>query len=902
MSELGTPPSGDTIERKQAFAKVNAALFGTAPQPQRMGRYMLLERQGAGAMGVVYSAYDPQLDRKIALKLLRRGQGTDDELRGVLLQEARAMARLTHPNVVTVHEVGESSDRIFLAMEFVAGGTLRAWMNEGPRPWSEVVRVFVRAGAGLAAAHEANLAHRDFKPENVLMTASGEPRVADFGLAQVADVVTPEAQATDEVDVVMTSGVDGRVGTPAYMAPEVFGGDDADPLSDQYSFAVALFEALYGPRPFQGESVRALQANVEAGRLSEPTDLRGVPTSVRRVVDRALSVERSQRHPSMRALLDALREVVEPGARAGWWTAGGVALASVGVAAWSYAAEPADGLVASVCDGGGARVAEVWTAERGRLVAASAGASPEQVEAFVQRGDDYADAWADAYREACWDTAVLRVQSEERMDARMLCLDGRLRGFGGSMRVIENDAADDAESALKILENLPSVEECADPRRDGFESPPKTREGVLQVEEQLAQARALDLLSDPEQAISILETQLERSRELGEPRLLTRALVSIAALEVRSGQAGRARKHIDEARLEAERAGLDLLLVRILIMRAADAGLRRDNGQAKADLEVAAAILHRYGGDSRYEAQLLVRRGIIAYHSGDPESAVELYQRGLERFEEIETEIEATIGALVNLGLALRDLGRNDEAMVALEDARRRSRESFGPQNPELPSIDLHIAMVLDEVDRLDDALVVLRRGQRILDATRQGASMDGVQHHAGFAWIHQRLEQHGDALEHSVQAVQDLRSLGQERHPDMAMCASYAGAALVKLGRPEESLPLFREALAVNEALLGRSHPEVADTLMGLGRAERALEHWSEAQQAYARALQIRLAYKLPGPMVGEAREALALSLRHSNRAEARNVAALALEDYASTPELREAAAERLGDLVGSR
>ena len=287
----------------------------------RIGRYVIIERVGTGAMGVVYGAYDPELDRKVALKLIKPGQGKDTA-RARLLREAKAIARLQHPNVVAVHDVGVFEDQVFLAMEFVAGGTIKSWLAERQRSWREIVDVFIAAGRGLAAAHAAGLVHRDFKPDNVLLDKEGRPRVVDFGIARQAgagdDELAGESGDVAEDGTATLRDSSGKhalatltktgtwVGTPAYMAPEQFLGERGDDKSDQFSFCVALYEALYGERPFAGDDMLSISVNVTTEQLRPLPKDRGVPTWVRRVIMRGLKVDAASRWDSMAALIRAL--------------------------------------------------------------------------------------------------------------------------------------------------------------------------------------------------------------------------------------------------------------------------------------------------------------------------------------------------------------------------------------------------------------------------------------------------------------------------------------------------------------------------------------------------------------------------------------------------------------------
>jgi eukaryotic-like serine/threonine-protein kinase len=268
-----------------------------------LGRYRVTGTRGAGGMGVVVAAYDPQLDRQVALKLLRPDATTDDDAaRHRLVREAQLMARVRHPNVVTVHDVVVEGERVFIAMALVDGVTVRDWLEQTPRTEAEIVRVFVEAGRGLAAAHRAGVVHRDFKPDNVLVDGTGQVLVSDFGLAWSRALPVPSSPGRVPAD--LSSSASAPIGTPAYMAPEQLAGGAVDAHADQFSFCVALFEALHGRRPFEATTRSELLAVITAGRISEGP--RSISRPLADALVRGLSADPSKRFPSMEALLDAL--------------------------------------------------------------------------------------------------------------------------------------------------------------------------------------------------------------------------------------------------------------------------------------------------------------------------------------------------------------------------------------------------------------------------------------------------------------------------------------------------------------------------------------------------------------------------------------------------------------------
>src|SRR4051812_39700021 len=277
----------------------------------RVGRYLVLSSIGAGGMGVVFAAYDPQLDRKVALKLLRANLAGANakEARTRLKREAQAIAQLNHPNVVGVYDVGTTDDGdVYIAMEFVEGDTLTSWLKKWPRTWREILEVFHQAARGLAAAHTVGLLHRDFKPDNVLVGGDGRVRVTDFGLAR--SVLGPDEGVRTQgsnasalhADLTATGTV---LGTPRYMPPEQLTGPAIDARSDQFSFCVALYEALFNTHPLEGAtSVAMLETGARAALPPEGTR---VPPAIAKAVMRGLERDRAKRFPTMASLMHELQ-------------------------------------------------------------------------------------------------------------------------------------------------------------------------------------------------------------------------------------------------------------------------------------------------------------------------------------------------------------------------------------------------------------------------------------------------------------------------------------------------------------------------------------------------------------------------------------------------------------------
>ncbi len=408
----------------QVRQNVAVALFGASPSITRVGRFQVQKLLGAGGMGVVYAAYDPQLGRTVALKLLQP-MTSGEHARERLQREAQAMARLQHPNVVGVFETGIHGDQVFVAMEYVEGGTFGDWLRVRPRPWTEVVDMLCQAGDGLAAAHQVGLVHRDFKPANILMSGT-RARISDFGLARPAADAS-ELERTSEDDGLLLASPLTRtgalIGTPAYMAPELLHGGAASPASDQFAFGVVLHEACHGHRPFVGDSVPALLTAIESGKLA--AGHAPIPPSITAIIRRALDRDPARRFPDMPALLTSLRAArrsrfssvtnLRPmaavsfglsmlgGSAIGFSLLGGsaIGLSLLGGFGLMYLSDPdeqpaAAAIVGDSCDG--EPLLGVWDDARREHLA---GLLPGPAAALLPALDDYAAGWRERHAARC---------------------------------------------------------------------------------------------------------------------------------------------------------------------------------------------------------------------------------------------------------------------------------------------------------------------------------------------------------------------------------------------------------------------------------------------------------------------------------------------------------------------
>ncbi|HET6585514.1 MAG TPA: serine/threonine-protein kinase, partial [Nannocystaceae bacterium] len=533
----------DYAERSGAKDTVADFMRGSAPavleRGVAIGRYLVLSRIGAGGMGVVYAAYDPELDRKVALKLLRTDApaGADSDAPRRLQREAQALARLDHPNVVAVHDVLDYEGRIVLAMEFVEGDTLGSWRKARPRSWREILEVFVAAGRGLLAAHDRGLVHRDFKPDNVMITPSGgagdhRVRVMDFGLARPSGAPRDADDATVDVprspsafDSQLTH-VDVVIGTPAYMAPEQLAGRDVGPAADQFSFCVALWETLYGERPFRGDGLPDLARAIVEGDLCAPPSGARVPRWLHRACERGMAASPSHRFADMHALLATLqgghRRKRLRGAAIGL---GAIAVIGLGLAVDRQRARTE---AEAACERDGAAIAEIWNdsarvAVRTGLVQSGAPQAEMTALKVTPWLDEHAQAWERARTDACRAHALDRRWDVEVLDRAVWCLDERKLELQALVARLADADGEAANRAVQAAAGLARIEPCLDDAtlRRRSPPPPETRDEIPELHAEFARADALWATGAYAEGLAVARATRARAEELGWPRVIS---------------------------------------------------------------------------------------------------------------------------------------------------------------------------------------------------------------------------------------------------------------------------------------------------------------------------------------------------------------------------------------------
>ena len=606
------------------------------PRGATVGRYVILGLVGQGGMGDVYAAYDPELDRRIALKLLNDGGATSESQarsRGRLLREARSIARLAHPNVVVVHDAGTIGGRVFIAMEFIEGQTLGAWLGGKPRAWPEIRAIFLAAGRGLAAAHTAGIVHRDFKPHNVMVAANGAVRVTDFGLASDAaspgdpSPPTPDRDHTDfaRTTSVATTRTGALVGTPAYMAPEQFRGESSSARTDQYSFCVTLYEALNGERPFTGDSLGTLAEAVTTGRLREPSQATRVPAWLRKVVLRGLSVKREDRFPDMEALLAALTRDPERQRRR---ILVGAAVAGVLLAGGALGQRAFQKPGAALCGNAGDRLATIWEtpqknsttshprrdAVRAAFLATGARRADDVWQRVAAILDAYAKRWTATHAEACEATHVRGEQSTEVLDLRMDCLNGSRDSLRTLVDVFATADAEMVGNAIDAAIALPDLARCSDaavlrsvppPPRD-----PKLRQQVDSLRHRAAEARTLGNAGRWKEAIARTNPLLDEAEKLGYQPVVAELAALLAGFHVSAENLKLGVEGYEHALSTATEARYDEVAAQAAVMLVYCLGFVFDQPEeGERWARFAEAILKRMGpGHDRLRAWLLNNR------------------------------------------------------------------------------------------------------------------------------------------------------------------------------------------------------------------------------------------------------------------------------------------------------
>jgi tetratricopeptide (TPR) repeat protein len=837
-----------------------------------LGRYILLQRLASGGMGVVYVAYDPELDRKVALKLVRSDVPSDALARIVrarFVREAQAMAKVSHPNVVPIYDVALLGDRVFLAMELVEGQNGRSWLQTAHPSPKEALAMYLQAGRGLAAAHAAGFVHRDFKPENLLIGKDGRPRVTDFGLVRAGEDEDPsdapraDTEAASPESALETAGAlvltraDAVLGTPQYMAPEQFEGKQVGPRTDQFAFCVAVYEALYGERPFAGATAAELRRAVLEGQVRPPKSRSGVKWWVRRALLRGLARTPEERWPSMDALLTALE--TDPSARYRKLGLAFAVLALVvgGVVVGRQVEERARG----ICSGGPARLAGVWDASAAdavdaalrKLDPARGGETARRVRAAL---DGYTDAWSSMFREACEATRVRREQPEEHLALRVECLEDRRRDLRALVEALSSPKALAPDRALEATTFLPSIAACGDvptllaPTQ--LPPDPGLRASVVAVRETLARARSERATGRWRDAQVTVDDALERARRTGFEPLVVECLYLRGNILDMNGEIGASEAALVDALEGALRVRHERFIGASLVELAWVAGYqsgRLDEGLRLARFARAALLRLRDADD--LEAQLDSYVGSILMRAGRIPEAITEFKKGLARTERLRGPRSLEAGRL-HLNIANAHLFADElaEARAEYQNALDIEAEALGTEHPHIGQVYLNLGELHFSSGDVPASLEAYRRAIALWTRSLGPSYVKLGLAHAGASRALLAL----GSLEEAEAEAQRSVDVYAAQEDGLLVGGRHALDALAQTrmarGRYREAIPLLERALGLADLepadrdgrgdllfLLARSYGEGAiDPNKALAFAEKALNAYASNEPARAK------------------------------------------------------------------
>jgi len=912
LSRLGEQTQQGAQEAPSGTAWEGERTLGPDVEPEAespddlgsLGRYVVIRPIGSGGMGAVYLAYDPELDRKVALKLFRGD--TSPKRRRALMMEAQAMAKLTHPNVVAVHDVGEHEQTVYIAMEFVEGVTLGEWRAKESRGWRELLERFIEAGRGLESAHAQGLIHRDFKPDNVMIAETGRAVVLDFGLARATGEV-----AFDSIDeeplsgAVLTEATVGRVaGTPAYMAPEQAMAGALTPAADQFAYCVSLWEALYGQRPFEGTTYAEMLGNISAGSTRRPASRRGVPKWLKRCLLRGMRAEADDRWPSMGELLAAL----ERGrGRWRWQVAGAVVLAvavPMGLSAEQrLRREREHEERVAACTAEGDAILAVWNDEararlRDGMLATQMGFAERSVETIIPWLDDYAETWRRGRTEVCLHATVEKDWTSDDNARALWCLEDRQLQLEATIDQISTSDAKSARRAVRLASYLDPAETCLDVKLlERLAAPPEAlRDAIRGVRKRLIESDRLRHRGQRPEALDEAVAARTLAEEVAWPPLLASARLIEGRCLAEMGRQADARSVLMDAFFEGRAVGsreVEFRAARFLLIAngtmqryeealvwsrlADDAAIGKvDPGQLdEAEKHYLLSSIYRGIGDRvrRFEsaqravelrtqtlgaahpitaaAQVLLGEAYL--ERSQPEEALRLGRQAYATWLEAVGPIHLRIAAAVSLVTrAALQAGEGEEAVRYAEQQVAIAEAVAGDMLEVRRAESLYaLGCAYETVRRFEDAARLFNRAAATFRAVYGPKSRQlalALIHGCG---VDGKMGNHMAADSKCSEALVTMRDALEPGDPELARALEAHAQVLFQAKRYDEALAQRLEALELRESRSSTEHPSLVTPLARLGDTQAAAGRADEARRFYERALEIGDATRNPGPLI---------------------------------------------------
>jgi tetratricopeptide (TPR) repeat protein/predicted Ser/Thr protein kinase len=825
------------IEAKHARRSLQQQMFGEGG-PVTIDRYTITRKLGSGGMGIVYAAHDPELDREVAIKVLR---STDDRR---LLREAEALAKLTHPNVVQVFAIGTDAERPFIVMELVHGKTLDRWQRDIDST-QQLLDIYLQVGEGLVAAHEAGLVHRDFKPQNVLVGDDGRPRVLDFGLARAADLAlittAPDTRSGDYRPTAIDKPITRRgavLGTLAYMAPEQFRGEEATALADQYAYCLALWEAVYGAQPFPTHSVARMMTAREDGELAPPPIGARVPRWLRTMLARGLAPSPSSRYPTLRALLDDIRRRRDRRRRRAVFVMGGAAMALVGTTTLLALPERERGCEVDPNALHGAwdeaRRAEVIEAVRATPLAGAA-----EIERILLAGlDAYAEQW-----QASW-VAACEATRDAALDASMACLQRRRVELGALTEVLASADAAGLANATNAVEGLPAPATCEGAATTRVVDP-ALQPDIDAIREALASATALRDIGKHDEGLAAADALVDRAYRVGDPQIIAEVRNAHAQVLHRLGRELEANASFREAYLAATEAGDDALAVmsaaELMETLVVSAQAREEADRWRNMAEASAA---RLPDPELVRCEILMRYGRILEQSGAVREARAALEEAVEiRKRKRGPRHESLRFTLSYLAMIMMQDGDAEAARAVHVEALSIAEETLGPHHTDLARLLVNAAGADFMTEKFEDAKAKVERARALFLEGGPGHAYDLGLAEINLGLIASMLDDGPGAIAHAKRAVEVLSAFPTD--PRYGAAIGLLADLQRDFGDPNEALVTIQQALRV----LGTgANDKVCDTnlaaaaiLQELGRMKESETHIEEAERCRDPGVQVR-------------------------------------------------------------